>query len=85
LRPKNAGECTDYAGRLTTAIQGRLAALDLPTSVTVNITLAPEGVLGPDAYDEHAPSTYPRNVIEQAIDDANHQHTDTRYPCPALP
>ena len=38
--------------------------------MTVNITLAPEGVLGPDAYDDHAPGTYPRNAIEQAIDDA---------------
>src|SRR6476660_7625859 len=30
----------------------------------------PEGALGPDAYDDPAPATYPRNAIEQAIDDA---------------
>jgi hypothetical protein len=35
--------------------------------VTVNSTLAPEGALGDDA---HAPVPYPRNAIEQAIDDA---------------
>jgi transcriptional regulator with XRE-family HTH domain len=70
LAAQERREYTDYAGRLTTAIHARLAALALPTPVTVNITLAPEGVLGPDAYDEHAPGTYPHNVIEQAIDDA---------------
>jgi hypothetical protein len=63
-------EYTDYAENLTAAVQTRLAALQLPTAVTINITLAPEGVLGPDAYDDHAPATYPRNAIEQAIDDA---------------
>ena len=36
-------EYTDYAERLTTAIQARLAALDLPTPVTVNITARPRG------------------------------------------
>ena len=63
-------EYTDYAERLTTAIQARLAALDLPMPVTVNITVAPEGVVGSDVYDDHAPVTYPRNIIEQAVDDA---------------
>jgi transcriptional regulator with XRE-family HTH domain len=70
LAAQERREYTDYARRLTTAIQDRLAALDLPTPVTVNITLAPEGVLGPDAHDDHAPGTYPRNAIEQSIDDA---------------
>lgn len=70
LAAQERREYTDYAGRLTTAIQDRLAALDLPTSVTVNVTLAPEGVLGTDAYDDHAPGTYPGNAIEHAIDDA---------------
>jgi hypothetical protein len=36
-------EYTDYADRLTSAVQARIAALKLPTPVTVNITLAPDG------------------------------------------
>jgi hypothetical protein len=48
--------------------------------VTINITLSPEGVLGSDAYDDHAPGTYPLNAIEQAIDGAI---TDT--PTPSSP
>lgn len=70
LAAQERRDYTDYAQRLTTAIRDRLAALALPTPVTVNITLAPEGVLGSDAYDDHAPRTYPGNAIEQAIDDA---------------
>jgi transcriptional regulator with XRE-family HTH domain len=70
LAAQERREYTDYAGRLTTAIQDRLTALDLSTPVTVNITLAPEGVLGSDAYDDHSPGTYPGNAIEQAVDDA---------------
>jgi hypothetical protein len=63
-------EYTDYAENLTAAVQSRLAALELPTAVTINITLAPEDARGHDAYDDRAPATYPRNAIEQAIDDA---------------
>jgi transcriptional regulator with XRE-family HTH domain len=70
LAAQERRDYTDYAERLTAAIQDRLAALDLPTPVTVDITLAPEGVLGADAYDDHAPGTYPGNAIKQAIDDA---------------
>jgi hypothetical protein len=60
-------EYTDYAERLTSAAQARLAALDLPTPVTVNITLAPEGAGTSDDFDDHAPATNPRNAIEAAI------------------
>lgn len=67
LAAQERREYADYAERLTTAIEGRLWALPLTTPVTVNITLAPEGALGDDA---HAPVPYPRNAIEQAIDDA---------------
>ena len=47
--------------------------------MTVNITVALEGVVGPDAYDGDAPVSYPRNVIEQAVDDAI-----TNTPTPAV-
>jgi DNA-binding XRE family transcriptional regulator len=77
LAAQERREYTDYAGWLTNAIQARLAALNLPTPVTINITLSPEGVLGSDAYDDHAPGTYPLNAIEQAIDGAI---TDTPTP-----
>ena len=69
LAEQERREYTDYAERLTSAVQARLAALDLPTPVTVNITLAPEGARSDD-FDDHAPATYPRNAIEAAIDDA---------------
>lgn len=63
-------EYTDYAEQLAAAIRARHAALNLPVPVTVSVTLAPEGVLGPDEYDDHAPAAYPSNVIEQAIEEA---------------
>jgi hypothetical protein len=62
-------EYIEYAESLTAAVQSRLAALDLATPVTVNITLAPEGARSDD-FDDHAPATYPRNAIEQTIDHA---------------
>jgi hypothetical protein len=70
LAAQERREYTAYAENLTAAVQSRLAALALPTAVTINITLAPEDARGHDAYDDHAPATYPRNAIEQAIDDA---------------
>jgi hypothetical protein len=70
LAEQERREYTDYAQNLTAAVQSRLAALDLPTAVTINISLAPEDARGHDAYDGHASATYPRNAIEQAIDDA---------------
>src|SRR6185312_12381627 len=77
-------EYTDYAERLTSAVQARLAALKLPTPVTVNITLAPEGARSHD-FDDHAPVTYPRNAIEPAIDDAiTHTPTPSALPGTAL-
>jgi hypothetical protein len=68
LAEQERREYTDYAERLTSAVRVRLAALDLPTPVTVNITLAPEGARSDD-LDVHAPATYPRNAIEAAIHD----------------
>ena len=44
--------------------------MDLPTAVTINIGLAPRTPHDHDAYDDHAPAAYPRNAIEQAIDEA---------------
>ena len=74
-----------YAERLTTAVQARLAALDLPTPVTVNITLAPEGARSSADVDDHAPVTYPRNAIEAAIDDAiTHTPTPSALPGTSL-
>jgi len=70
LAAQERHEYTDYAANLTATVQSRLAALDLPTAVTINITLAPEDARGHDTYDNHAPATYPRNAIEQVIDDA---------------
>ena len=45
-----------------------LATPNLPTPVTVNITLAPEGARSDD-LDDYAPATHPRNAIEAAIHD----------------
>ncbi|MDT5050350.1 MAG: hypothetical protein QOG75_6254, partial [Mycobacterium sp.] len=70
LAAQERREYAEYAENLTGAVQSRLSALELPTAVTVNITLAPEDARGHHAYDDHAPATYPRNAIEQAIDDA---------------
>jgi hypothetical protein len=83
LAEQERREYTDYAERLTTAVQARLAALDVPTPVTVNITLAPEGARSDD-FDDHAPVTYPRNAIEAAIDDAI-THTPTPSALPGTP
>jgi hypothetical protein len=77
-------ENIDYAESLTAAVQSRLAALDLATPVTVNITLAPEGARSDD-FDDHAPATYPRNAIEVAIDDAiTHTPTPSALPGTSL-
>lgn len=76
LAEQERREYTDYAANLTAAVQSRLAALDLPTPVTVNITLAPKTAGAAEDFDDHAPATYPRNAIEQAIDDAI-AHTPT--------
>ena len=84
LAEQERREYTDYAERLTTAVQARLAALDLPTPVTVNITLAPEGARSSADFDDHAPATYPRNAIEAAIDDAI-THTPTPSALPGTP
>jgi hypothetical protein len=61
-------EYTDYAEQLTSAVHARPAALNLPTPVTVNITLASQGARSDD-LDDHAPATHPRNAIEAAIHD----------------
>jgi hypothetical protein len=83
LAEQERREYTDYAVRLTSAVQARLAPLDLPTPVTVNITLAPEGASSDD-LDDHAPASYPRNAIEAAIDDAI-AHTPTPSSLPGTP
>ncbi|KPN46196.1 DNA-binding protein, partial [Mycobacterium intracellulare subsp. chimaera] len=70
LAAQERREYADYAARLTSAVQARLAALHLPTPVTVNIAVAPDAVSSSYDFDDHAPATYPRNAIEQAIDDA---------------
>jgi hypothetical protein len=71
LAEQERREYTDYAENLTSAAQTRLAPLEPPTAVTINITLAPaEDARGEDGYNDHAPPTYPRNAIEQAIDEA---------------
>ena len=84
LAEQERREYTDYAERLTSAVQARLAALDLPTPVTVNITRAPEGARSSADFDDHAPATYPRNAIEAAIDDAI-THTPTPSALPGTP
>lgn len=62
-------EHTDYAEQLTAAIDDRLATLNLPAPVTISVTLAPQDH-SYDDFEAHAPSPYPRNAIEQAINDA---------------
>ena len=52
LAEQERREYTDYAENLTVAVQSRLSAVELPTAVTVNITLAPEDARGHDAYDD---------------------------------
>jgi hypothetical protein len=84
LAEQERREYTDYAERLTSAVQARLAALDLPTPVTVNITLTPEGARSSDDFADHATATYPRNAIEAAIDDAS-THTPTPSALPGTP
>lgn len=81
LAAQERREHSEYAERLTSVVQGRLSALKLPTPVTVNITVAPEGVHSSDDFDDHAPVTYPRNAIEAAINDAiAHTHTPSALP-----
>ncbi|WP_396908327.1 XRE family transcriptional regulator [Mycolicibacterium sp.] len=70
LAAQERRENQDYADNLTRAIEAHLATLELPTPVTVTVSLAPDGTLGSDAYDDHAPPPYPRNAIEQAIERA---------------
>jgi transcriptional regulator with XRE-family HTH domain len=84
LAEQERREYTDYAERLTSAVQARLAALDLPTPVSVNITVAPEGARSSDEFDDHAPATYPRHAIEAAINDAI-AHTPTPSALPGAP
>jgi len=60
---------TDYAANLTASLQSRLAASDLASPATVNITLATNDASSDD-FDDHAPIRCPRNAVEQAIDDA---------------
>jgi hypothetical protein len=84
LAEQERHEYADYAERLTGAVQTRLAALNIPTPVTVNITLAPEGDRSSYDFDDHAPATYPRNAIEAAIDDAI-AHTPTPSALPGTP
>lgn len=78
LADQERREYADYAHNLTAAIQTRLAALKLPTPVTINIGLAPEDARSQD-YDDHAPASYPRNAIEQAVDE-----TIATTPTPAM-
>jgi transcriptional regulator with XRE-family HTH domain len=83
LAEQERREYSDYGERLTSALEERLAALELPTPVTVNITVAPEGA-GTDDFDGHAPAEYPENAIEQAIHDAI-AHTMTPSALPGSP
>lgn len=69
LADQERREYADYARNLTAAIQTRLAALNLPVPVTISIGLAPEDARSQD-YDDYAPAPYPRNPIEQTIDEA---------------
>jgi transcriptional regulator with XRE-family HTH domain len=77
-------EHSDYAERLTSAVESRLAALNLPTPISVAIGVAPEGVHSSEDFDDHAPAPYPRNAIEAAIDDAI-AHTPTPAALPGTP
>ena len=83
LAAQERREYTDYAERLTSAIQARLDVLNLPMPVTINISPAPDGARSDD-YDDHAPATYPRNAIESTIDDAV-VHTPTPSALPGTP
>ena len=60
LADQERREYTDYAANLTAAVQSRLAALDLPTPVTVNITLAPKTAGAAEDFDDHAPDDHRR-------------------------
>lgn len=59
-------EYSDYAARLTQAIEDNIAELEL----TVPVTLAPVDGREPGSFDAHAPQPLPRNIIEGAIDRA---------------
>lgn len=84
LAAQERHEYAEYAANLTAAVQAKLAALQLPTAVDINITLAPEGVPSSYDFDDHAPAPYPRNAIEAAIDDAI-AHTPTPAALPGTP
>jgi hypothetical protein len=84
LEAQERREYSDYAERLTSAVETRLAALKLPTAVTVNIVVAPEVIHSSEDFDDHAPATYPRNAIEAAIHDAI-AHTPTPAALPGTP
>jgi hypothetical protein len=84
LAAQERREYAEYAANLTAAVESRLAALQLPTAVDINITLAPEGVPSSYDFDDHAPAPYPRNAIEAAIDDAI-AHTPTPAALPGTP
>ena len=84
LAAQERREHSDYAERLTLAVQSRLAALNLPSPVTVNITVAPDGDHSSADLDDHAAAIYPRNAIDAAIDDAI-AHTPTPAALPGTP
>ena len=84
LAAQERRDYTDYAERLTSAVEERVAALGLPAPVTVTITLAPEGVPSSDDFDDHAPAPYPRNAVEAAIAEAI-AHTPTPAALPGTP
>jgi hypothetical protein len=80
LAEQERREYTDYAERLTSAVQARLAALDLPP----RSPYSSEGTHSSYDVDDHAPATYPRNAIEAAIDYAI-AHTPTPSALPGTP
>ena len=84
LAAQEGHEYAEYATNLTAAVEAKLAALQLPTAVDINITLAPEGAPSSDDFDHHAPAAYPRNAIEAAIDDAI-AHTPIPAALPGTP
>ena len=62
-------EYADYATRLTDAVKAKLAALELAVPLSITTAPAPEAWSNGD-FDKHAPSAYPRNAIEGAIESA---------------
>lgn len=68
LAAQEQQEYADYAQRLTAAVRSRLERLELPTPIIVDITVAGGSPRG--SYDDYRPPPYPRNPIEQAVEDA---------------